>query len=137
MRYLLDTNVISELQKSSCNPSVKACIGAIPADELFTSVIVIGEIAYGVNRLPPSKKKQELAEWLNNQLPRWFDGRILEVDMNTMLEWGSLFAGIGKTFPVIDSIIAATAVANGLTLVTRNTRDFAGVGGLSLLNPWD
>jgi predicted nucleic acid-binding protein len=137
MGYLLDTNIISELQKSNCEPKVRAFIENVPNEDLFTSVLVMGEIAYGVKKMPDGKKRNELALWLNRELPKWFDGRIINVDLETMFEWGNLLADCKNTLPVMDSLIAATAVANGLTLVTRNAKDFEAVEGLSLLNPWN
>jgi predicted nucleic acid-binding protein len=137
MAYLLDTNIISELQKSNCEPKVRAFIESVPNEDLFTSVLVMGEIAYGVKKMPDGKKQNELASWLNTELPNWFDGRIINVDLKTMLEWGSILADSKNTIPVMDSLIAAAAVANGLTLVTRNAKDFKAVEGLSLSNPWN
>jgi predicted nucleic acid-binding protein len=137
MRYLLDTNVISELQKSKCNPAVRTCIEKIPLDKLYLSVISIGEIFYGIEKMTDGKKKNELASWLNNQLPENFGDRILPVNIDITLEWGRLRARHRKTLPIVDSFIAATALVHHLTLVTRNTKDFEELSGLTLLNPWD
>jgi predicted nucleic acid-binding protein len=137
MRYLLDTNVISELQKSSCNPAVKVFIENTPPEDLFLSTISIGEIWYGVAKLNDGKKKLELSAWLNNQLPEYFQERVLLLDNQTAAEWGRLRSRQKRTLPVIDSLIAATALVHRLSLVTRNTQDFEDIAGISLLNPWE
>ncbi|MDR1176659.1 MAG: type II toxin-antitoxin system VapC family toxin [Treponema sp.] len=137
MKYLLDTNVISEMRKSNGDPGVLACINAIQEDDLFISVISIGEISKGIEKLPDGKKKAELSIWLNDQIPAAFKNRIIPLDFDCMLEWGRVRARAKRTFPVIDSLLAATALARRLIILTRNIRDFDGIGGLSLLNPWE
>jgi predicted nucleic acid-binding protein len=137
MKYLLDTNVLSEIRKSNCNPRVKNFMDAIALDDMFISILSIGEIAYGIEKLPDGNKKTALSLWLSNEMPRQFENRIIPIALDEILEWGRLRAGAAKTPSPIDCLIAATALAHRLTLLTRNTRDFALLEGLRLVNPWD
>ncbi|MDR1248361.1 MAG: type II toxin-antitoxin system VapC family toxin [Treponema sp.] len=137
MKCFLDTNVLSEIRKYNCDPRVKNYMDMIPLDDIFISVLSIGEIAYGIEKLPEGNKKTALSLWLNNQMPRQFENRIIPLGIDEMLEWGKLRAGAAKTPSPIDCLIAATALVHRLTLLTRNTRDFAVLAGLSLINPWD
>jgi len=137
MKYLLDTNVISEIQKSRCNQKVKDFIDGLAGEDLYICSITIGEICYGIEKLPAGKKKHELAVWLYGKLPEWFNGRVISLDTETMTEWGKIRANTDRTMPAADSMIASAAITHHLTLVTRNTRDFDGVEGLMLINPWE
>jgi predicted nucleic acid-binding protein len=137
MKYLLDTNVLSEIRKSNCHPRVKNFMDAIALEDMFISVLSIGEITYGIEKLPDGNKKTALSLWLNNEMPRQFENRIIPIALDEILEWGRLRAGAAKTPSPIDCLIAATALAHRLTLLTRNTRDFALLEGLRLVNPWD
>jgi predicted nucleic acid-binding protein len=136
MKYLFDTNVVSELQKINCNPRVEAFVDGIQAETWFLSAITIGEIAFGTEKLPPGKKRTELIHFLEAQLPDWFGERILPVDSEVMKEWARMCRQADRTLSILDSLIAATALAHKLTVLTRNTRDFEGIKGLSLINPW-
>ena len=137
MRYLLDTNVISEMQKPNCNQNVISFTDEIPWEDMFTSVISIGELCYGMEKLPSCKKKHDLAIWLYTKLPEWFNGRIIDLDTEVMLEWGKIRARTGRTLPFADSLIAAAAIAHHMFLVTRNTKDFEDIEGINLINPWE
>ena len=137
MKYLLDTNVISELRKPHCSPKVRDFTEQIPPEELYISTITIGEINYGIEKLPAGKKKHELAVWLYTKLPEWFHERVLSLDTDTMIEWGRIRANAKRTMPVVDSLIAATAITRHMTLATRNTKDFDDIEGIMLLNPWE
>ena len=137
MKYLLDTNVVSELRKSNGNTKVKAFIRNIHNENLYISVVTIGEVAIGIKKLDNRKKSAELTVWLENGLMGWFENRILPIDVDTMLQWGNLQLHVKRTLPIMDSLIAATALADGLTLVTRNTKDFADCKDLLLINPWE
>jgi predicted nucleic acid-binding protein len=103
----------------------------------FLSAVSIGEIAYGVERLPPGEKKSRFTYFLDIQIPEWFADRVIPVDGEVMRTWGRLCARIGRTLPLLDSLIAATALARGLTVLTRNIRDFENIEGLLLCNPWE
>ena len=137
MKYLLDTNVISEVKKEDCNPQLRAFLEQIPPEDTFLCALSIGEIGFGVERLPPGKKKHDLAIWLYTLLPEWFRDRIVPLDEDCMLEWGRLLAQVKWTLPYKDSLIASAAISRRLVLVTRNTRDFEDIPGLSLINPWE
>ena len=137
MKYLLDTNVISETQKSKCDNKVKSFLDALTWEEVYISAITVGEICYGIEKLPAGKKKHELSIWLYTEMPQWFDGRIVVLDTDVLLEWGKLCARATRTLPVADSLIAAAAIVHHMFLVTRNTRDFDGIEGLNLINPWE
>lgn len=138
MKYLLDTCVISELAAKQPNPNVVEFIDALEPDDVFLSAITVGEIARGIEKLPKSKRKQELQEWLRGDLLIRFDGKIVPLDTGILLQWGTLSArleGIGITLPAMDSLIAATALTHNLTLITRNQDDFKSTG-IEIVNPW-
>ena len=138
MNYLLDTCVISELVARQPEPKVVNWIDAIEDERIYLSVITIGEIKRGVEKLPASPRRQALADWLSSDLLLRFKGRILAVDTAVMLRWGELVAkmeGEGRPLPAIDSLIAALALTHNLHLVTRNEKDFQGTG-VVVVNPW-
>ncbi len=137
MKYLLDTNVISEMQKPACNPQVKNFIESLSFEDMFLCVITIGELCYGIEKLPPCRKKHELAVWLYAKVPEWFRRRVIPLDMELLLEWGKIRAQAVKTMQIADSLIAAAAISRHLTLVTRNTKDFEDIPGINLINPWE
>lgn len=135
MRVLLGTNVVSELARSRPSANVLAWIEAVADESLHLSVLSIGEIRKGIERLPDGNRRAELARWLESELPRWFGPRLLPVDLLVVDRWGRLLAQSPRTLPAIDSLLAATALAHGLVLVTRNTRDFD-IPGLEVVDPW-
>ncbi|MFA6968582.1 type II toxin-antitoxin system VapC family toxin [Bosea sp. (in: a-proteobacteria)] len=137
MSYLLDTNVISELIKSGPKPEVSRFVDA-REDQLYVSVISFAEVRYGVACLDHGRRRQILDHWLTHDLPARFGNRILDVDLVVARAWGDLMAlsqRRGANVQAMDGLLAATALAHGLTLVTRNTRDFAKLD-LPMLNPW-
>lgn len=139
MKYLLDTCVIAELVTRHPNPKVVVFVDSLDSDDVFLSVITIGEIAKGIEKLPKSKRKQELHSWLKENLLVRFEGRIIPLDTEVLMEWGILIARLeskGMTFPAIDSLIAATTLTHKLTLVTRNVDDFSGTS-IEIVNPWE
>ena len=138
MRYLLDTCAISELVAKRPNPDVVQWIDSLDDGQVYLSVITLGEIKRGVEKLPDSARKDRLNDWLNDDLLIRFQGRILAIDAPVMLVWGALTARLERqrrTLPAMDSLIAAIALHGGYHLVTRNERDFAGTG-IDLINPW-
>jgi len=136
VKCLLDTNVLSEIRKLYGDERVKNFVNSLREEDVYISVLSIGEIGFGIEKLPAGPKKTELLIWLTQKLPERFGGRIIPLDTNIMAEWGRLQARTAKTLPVFDSLIAASALARNLTVVTRNTKDFENIEGLDLLNPW-
>jgi toxin FitB len=133
--YLIDTNIISEVRKGEhCDPHVSAWYALIADEQLFLSTLVLGEIRKGVELVRPrdADKAAALERWLR-QIEAAFDGRVLGIDNAVSDQWGRMSAI--RSIPVIDGLLAATAATNGLTLVTRNDRDIAGLGAM-VLNPF-
>ena len=138
MNYLLDTNVISELAAKQPNARVVQWIDTLDPQSVYLSVITIGELRKGIEKLPDSKRKATLRDWLDADLLLRFSGRILILDIAVMLTWGMLTGQLeraGKSLSAIDSLIAALAVHHNYTLVTRNEDDFKATG-ITLINPW-
>ena len=140
MSYLIDTNVISELRRKQPDANVVAWFAARSTQSLYASVLTLGEIRKGIETLGSDSvdaaRRQALCDWLDVDLPMFFLGRILSVDLPVAERWGHLQAQARRPLPAIDSLLAATALRHNLSLVTRNVRDFAGLG-LNLINPWD
>lgn len=139
MKYLLDTCVISELVARQPHPGVVEFVDALDPEDVYLSVITIGEITKGIEKLPRSKRKQELLTWLKEDLLVRFDGKLLPLDTDVLVAWGTLTARLeasGRIIPAMDSLIAATVLAQQATLVTRNVDDFAGTG-VEIVNPWE
>lgn len=135
MSFLLDTNILSELRKGlRCNPRVRQWAVAAEA-ELHTSVVALGELKRGIERVRPKDPRfaAELERWLTRLIAA-MGTRILPVDRAVALAWGRISAP--RTLPPIDGLLAATALVHGLTVATRNVRDFADLG-VSYLNPFD
>ena len=138
MKYLLDTNVISEMIARQPNQAVLDWLDSLDSHTVYLSVITIGEIQRGIEKLPVSNRKTQLQEWLNDQLLIRFADHILEIDTAVMLTWGALTAELeqkGRPLPALDSLIAALTRHYRCTLVTRNEKDFVGAD-ISLINPW-
>jgi predicted nucleic acid-binding protein len=138
MKNLLDTCVIAEYKKPAPDVKVMNWLAAQIEESLFLSVLTIGEIEKGIARLPASKRKQTLETFLESLVTR-FDRRILDLDTRTLRRWGALTAMLekkGRVLPIVDSLLAATALEHDLTIITRNTGDFAGTGA-RVLNIWD
>ena len=137
MRALLDTCVLSELRKPQIDAGVRQAVDELPDDDLFVSVISIGEIAKGIALLDDSRRKRGLQSWLQT-LERDYAARILSVDRDTAHIWGELIATARKNGRIIsasDGLIAATARRHGLHVMTRNVSDFEPTGAM-LINPW-
>jgi predicted nucleic acid-binding protein len=138
--FLLDTNVLSEFnRRGEPNRLVKQWLEAADTDSLYASVLTFGEIRLGVELLPPGKRRTQLEQWLDRDLPEWFEGRILPVDQSIADRWGLLRAQAqmkGRALSVIDALLAATALQHNLTIVSRNVSDFS-IVGLAVVNPWE
>lgn len=139
MKYLLDTCVISELVARQPHPGVVEFVDALDPEDVYLSVITIGEITKGIEKLPRSKRKQELLTWLKEDLLVRFDGKLLALDTDVLVVWGTLTVRLetsGRIIPAMNSLLAATVLAQQATLVTRNVDDFAGTG-VEIVNPWE
>jgi toxin FitB len=137
--YLLDTNIPSEMTRPRPAPQVERWLDQVDDDALFLSVISLSEILRGITRLPANTRRIQLQTWLDETLRPWFADRILPVTQSIAERLGQLAGerdSKGLTLPVPDGLIAATALEHDLTLVTRNVRDFAGLG-VPMLNPWE
>ena len=139
MKYLLDTNVISELVAKRPNQRVVQWVDDLDPNSIYLSVITIGELQRGIEKLLNSKRKETLRDWLNDDLLIRFAGRILVLDIAVMLTWGELMGRLertGKLLSAIDSLIAALALHHNCTLITRNEDDFKETG-ITIVNPWE
>ena len=138
MKILLDTNVISELVAKQPNSQVLAWIDHLDSNAAYLSVVTIGELCHGIEKLPNSTRKIKLQRWLSEELPLRFYGRILNIDTDVMLAWGALVARLeraGKPMPAMDSLVAAIAIRYDCILATRNEQDFVS-SGVATINPW-
>ncbi|MFO0375385.1 MAG: type II toxin-antitoxin system VapC family toxin [Alphaproteobacteria bacterium] len=138
MSYLLDTNILSETVKTAPNTNVLSWIESIPDESLFISVLTLGEIRRGIEKLDEGKKKRHLLVWLETDLQYWFSDRVLPVNYSVADRWGFVSAHMekDKTSSAIDTLIAATALTHNLKMATRNVRDFD-IPGLEVINPFD
>ena len=137
--FLLDTNIPSEMTRPRPQPSVSAWLDDADDDQLYFSVVSLGEILKGVTLLSESKRRRLLQKWLDKTLRPWFEDRILPVNQPIAERWGVLAGKCqmkGRPLKVVDGLIAATALEHELTVVTRNVKDFAGLG-VTVFNPWD
>ena len=138
MNYLLDTCVLSELIRENPDVNVVTWISGTPETSMYLSVLTIGDIHKGIEKLPESKKKDRLHKWVNSDLCIRFKNRILDLDLDVSTKWGQIQGKaeqVGKPMPIIDGLIAATALSHDLIVVTRNTEDME-QSGVTLINPW-
>jgi predicted nucleic acid-binding protein len=138
VRYLLDTCVLSEATKKRPAAKVLTWLDVQEEMSLFLSVITLGELHKGLSKLPASRRRRELQQWVEQALPRRFTGRILAVDQEVAVRWGMISGKAeqqGQPVPVLDGLLAATALVAGLTLVTRNTPHMQATG-VPLFDPW-
>ena len=137
--YLLDTCVISELIRAEPSPKVMEWIDGQDEENLHLCVITLGEIEKGIAKLAESRKKMQLQAWLADELMERFNGRIVGITTDVARCWGKMLGEsekTGRSLPVVDALIAATAITNGLIVVTRNTADMND-SGATLLDPWE
>jgi toxin FitB len=139
LNILLDTNVLSEVRRLAPDARVLAWLHGLDEDRVFVSVASIAEIRRGVALMNRGRRRTALSDWLAHDLPARFAGRVLPIDFATAERWGELMAESkqkGVALSVMDAFFAATALVRGLTLATRNIRDFA-FFGVALLIPWE
>lgn len=137
-RWLLDTNVISELRKLKCDPAVKTWADAQTPESLHLSRVTLAEIRFGIERVTEPAFRAELVAWLDATLRPWFAQRILDIDEDVLLTWRRMVErgrAENYTFSQPDLFIAATAAVHGLCVVTRNVDDFIRAE-VSVFNPW-
>lgn len=139
MSYLLDTCFLSELLKPQPDAGVLEWVSAVEEERLFVSVLSVGEIQKGIAKLEDGRRQRKIQTWLDQDLRSRFQDRLIPLDLETALGWGEMSGASeknGRPAPVIDSLLAATAKARNLVLVTRNEKDFQGYP-ISVLNPWN
>ena len=139
MSFLLDTNVVSEWVKARPDPNVVAWLAEVDEDRVFLSVVSFAEIRHGIDLMPLGHRRERLETWLTEDLAVRFEDRILSIDQHVAEGWGRVMARgnkMGLTLGSMDAFFAATVEAHGLTLVTRNVRDFRPIG-IPILNPWE
>lgn len=134
--FLLDTNVVSELIKRTPETKVVDWVRATDENLLYLSVLTIGEIRKGIALQPDVVRKVKLEAWLSGELVSRFRERILSINQNIADRWGQITASPGKPLPVIDGLLAATALEHNLTFVTRNVRDVAATS-VRVFDPWN
>lgn len=137
MSFLLDTNAVSEWVKPRPDPGLMGWMASADEDRIFISVVSLAELRYGVERLVVGKRRRRLEEWLHDELPLRFEGRILIVDPIVADAWGKTVSrceAAGRSVSPMDAFLAATAEIHRLTLITRNTAHFPFLK--TILNPW-
>jgi len=135
---LLDTNVLSELRRLRPEPKVLAFIAAQPLDLLYVSAVTFAEIRFGIERFDDATRRAELYDWLTHKVRPMFEQRVIPVSEDIMFKWRLLVEDgrkAGHMFSQPDLIIAATALHHGLTVVSRDTRDYERAR-VPVLNPW-
>jgi predicted nucleic acid-binding protein len=138
MSFLLDTNVVSEWAKPHPNAGVVAWLAEADEDRIFVSIVTLAELRYGIERMSAGQRRRRLDQWLRDELPLRFEGRVLPVDAAVADGWGHVLAQsetVGRPISAVDAFIAATVRVHGLALVTRNTSDFESTVR-SIINPW-
>jgi len=136
--WLLDTNILSELRRAKPEPKVSGFVAAQSLDLLFVSAVTFAEIRFGIELAPDPTRRAELNDWLTHQVRPMFDGRVLPVTEDVMFKWRLLVEDgrkTGHTFSQPDLIIAATGLQHGLTVVTRDSGDYARAR-VPVFNPW-
>lgn len=136
--WLLDTNILSELRRPKPEPKVVAFVAAQPLESLYISTITLAELRFGIELLPDAARRSELNDWLAHKVRPMFEQRVLQVTEDVMFKWRLLVEEgrkVGHTYSQPDLIIAATAQHHGLTVVSRDTADFA-KARVAVYNPW-
>jgi len=137
--FLLDTNVLSELMRPDANAQVTRWLDSIEESLLYLSVLTLGEIRKSLTVLTSGRRRSRLEAWLDTDLMSRFAGRVLPIDSSVADRWGRIAGEAqirGTPLPVIDGLLAATALHHNLAVVSRNVRDFS-LPGLASFNPWE
>jgi predicted nucleic acid-binding protein len=135
---LLDTNIISELRRPKPEPKVTEFIRAQPLEGLFVSIVTFAEIRFGIELLPDATRRSDLNGWLAHKVRPMFEQRVLAISEDVMFKWRLLVEDgrkSGHTFSQPDLIIAATAQNHGLTVVSRDTKEYV-AARVDVFNPW-
>ncbi len=138
MRFLLDTCVVSEFIKPKPVERVLDWLGRQPEERLYLSILTLGELSKGIALLPSGQRQARLKTWMEEELKPRFYGRWIPLDEEIAERWGEITAQSargGNTLPVIDGLLAATALVHGMTFITRNEADMRS-SGAKILNPW-
>lgn len=139
MRYLLDTCVISELRAKRPDPKVVGWIDSVDPDSVYLSVLTLGEIQKGIEKVRDLGRKEVLESWLRDEVLVRFQDQVVVLDTSILLRWGVLAGHLeaqGSPMPAMDSLLAATALDGNFVFVTRNEHDFRN-SGVQMLNPWN
>lgn len=138
MRFLVDTNVFSEPTKPRPDVAVLKWLASQPTESHAVSAISVGEAKKGIELMVPGKRQSALQQWLKLLLREQFGDRVLPVTRRVALAWGRIMAAEqkrGRKIPLLDGLLLATAAVYGLTIITRNERDFED-RGVPVINPW-
>jgi toxin FitB len=138
MGFLLDTNILSELRRPKPEPKVTAFVAAQPLERLFVSIVSLAEIRFGIELLDDAARRARLRDWLTHKVRPMFEQRVLPVTEDVMFKRRLLVEEsrkAGRTFSQPDLIIAATALVNDLTVVSRDAADYD-KARVPVLNPW-
>jgi toxin FitB len=136
--WLLDTNIISELRRRKPEPKVTEFIRSQPLEGLFVSIVMFAEIRFGIELLPDATRRSDLNDWLAHKVRPMFEQRVLAISEDVMFKWRLLVEDgrkAGHTFSQPDLIIAATAQHHGLTVVSRDTKEYV-AARVDVFNPW-
>jgi toxin FitB len=139
MSYLLDTCVVSEATRKIPHPKVLRWMEDQDESNLYLSVLTLGELEKGISKLPDSKKKRRIRQWLEKDLRQRFQDRLLPISERVATQWGQIQGHaekIGRKLPTLDSLIAATALTHDLTVVTRDSQAIE-ASGAKIFNPWE
>jgi toxin FitB len=133
--WLLDTVTLSEMTKPNARTDVLDWLSSQKPETFFTSAICIGELRFGIERLAPGQRRDSMRDWLAQIVASVLESRIIGFDNAVATTWAEARVQAPRTLPMLDSLIAATALNKGLTIVTRNTKDFEAFG-VDVFNPW-
>ena len=136
--WLLDTNVISELRRPKPEPKVIDFVRAQPLEALYISAVTLAEIRFGIELLPDASRRSELNDWLTHKVRPMFEQRVMAISEDVMFKWRLLVEEgrrAGHTYSQPDLIIAATAQHHGLTVVSRDTKEYV-TARVDVFNPW-